>query len=106
MRDGFRFEPGPSSRYAAGPRLRTPLRRARDAPSGSAILPAGGGSGYRRAGSSEWTVITPEDRARRADQGLTPFDLWGLDDAQREAATRIMARMVSLTRDQLDELDD
>jgi prolycopene isomerase len=107
VRDGFRFE--------LGPKLQVPMR-------GNAfehlfvelgiperlgaIIPGPSTSAYRRAGSSEWIVTTREERARQGDQALTPFALWGLDEREREAATRIMAEMVSLTRAQLDALDD
>jgi phytoene dehydrogenase-like protein len=71
-----------------------------------AIIPWGSFQGYKPLGSSEWIV-----NLRRRDGGddqpnLTPFDTWGLTDDEREVATRIMAEMVTLNREQLDELDD
>jgi phytoene dehydrogenase-like protein len=106
-RDGFRFE--------LGPKLQVPMRghafeRLFDELGISeklgAIIPGPSTSAYRRAGSSEWIVTTGEDRERQGGQALTPFELWGLDERQRDAAVGIMAEMVSLTREQLDELDD
>jgi phytoene dehydrogenase-like protein len=71
-----------------------------------AIVPASSTQAYKRAGSSEWIVTTRERPEHQGEQALTPFEQWGLDDREQEAAIRIMAEMMSLTGEQLAELDD
>ena len=102
-RDGFRFE--------LGPKLQVPMRghafEQLFAELGisdrlGAILPSGAGIAYKRAGASDWLVTDQQDEAA----GLTPFDTWGLDAAETEAAIRVMSDMVSVSGPALDALDD
>lgn len=104
VRDGFRYE--------LGPKLQVPMR-------GMAfqrlfeelgmperlqpIQPARFANYFKPAGSDEWIK-----RATAPGEGgeASQFDAWGLTDPEQEAVVRIMAEMVTLTRAQLDELDD
>ncbi|MCL4293204.1 MAG: NAD(P)/FAD-dependent oxidoreductase [Acidimicrobiia bacterium] len=103
-RDGFRYE--------LGPKLQVPMQN----PGFKQLFAALGMSdklgqilldrasvSHKQPDGSYRTVITPQT------SGMDPtpfFDLWGLDDTDREKALAVLTEMVSLTPEQLDELDD
>ncbi len=103
-RDGFRYE--------LGPKLQVPMKE----PGFKQLFAALGMSdrlgqilldrasvSLKQPDGSYKTVVTPQS------SGMEPtpfFDLWGLDDAEREKALAVLTEMVALTPEQLDELDD
>jgi prolycopene isomerase len=103
--DGFRYEFGPKLQVPAqGPAFAELFAELGISDKLRQVTMTGSIQAYRPAGETEYRMRVND--ASQATDGTNQFDLWGLDDDERRRATEIMAEMVSLTRPQLDELDD
>lgn len=104
-RDGFRYELGPKLQVPAqGPAFEDLFAELGISEKLRQVTMTGSVMAYRRAGETEYRMKV--NSGDQSSDGTEMFDLWGIHDAERERAVEIMAEIVSLTRPQLDELDD
>lgn len=106
-RDGFRYE--------LGPKLQVPMRGPAYAELFAELgiseklrqimLPSAAIC-YRRPGDDHYTVQVNEVDPEGVSDGSEMFALFQMSEAEQARAIEIMAEMVMLSRDQLDQLDD
>lgn len=104
-RDGFRYELGPKLQVPMeNPGFKQLFEKLGISDKLDQVLLEKASVSYRPKGSDTYTtVVTPQS------SGMDPtpfFELWDLDEAEREKALAVMAEMVMLTPEQLDGLDD
>ncbi|MBX7159286.1 MAG: NAD(P)/FAD-dependent oxidoreductase [Acidimicrobiia bacterium] len=104
-RDGFRYELGPKLQVPMqDPGFKQLFARLGISDKLDQVLLDTASVSYKPKGSDTYkTIISPQS------SGMDPtpfFDLWELDEADREKALAVMAEMVMLTPEQLDGLDD
>jgi len=103
-RGGYRYELGPKLQVPMrDPAFRTLFRELGMEDRLGQVLLDAATLCYRPDGSGEFRVqVAPQT----GDDPTPLFDLWDLDDSERERAIAAMAEMVSLDGDALDELDE
>ncbi len=104
-RDGFRYELGPKLQVPAqGPAFEELFAELGIPEKLRQITMTGSIMAYRPTGETEYRIKV--NAGDQSSDGTEMFDFWGIHGAERDRAIEIMAEMISLTRPQLDELDD